>query len=58
MAVADDGRGLPPGFNLESDRGLGLSIVRNLSERNLEGSVAIAPRDDGPGAVATLRFAP
>ena len=58
VAVADDGRGLPPGFDLESDLGLGLSIVRNLSERNLEGAVAIAARDDGPGAVATLRFAP
>ena len=58
VAVADNGRGLPPGFDLESDLGLGLSIVRNLSERNLEGAVAIAARDDGPGAVATLRFAP
>ena len=47
VTVADNGRGLPPGFDLESDRGLGLSIVRNLSERNLEGSVAIAARDVG-----------
>ena len=58
VTVADNGRGLPPGFDLDSDLGLGLSIVRNLSERNLEGSVAIAARDDGPGAAATLRFAP
>ena len=58
VTVADNGRGLPPNFALESDMGLGLSIVRNLSDRNLGGSVSIAPRDDGPGAVATLRFSP
>ena len=58
VTVADNGRGLPPGFDLDSDLGLGLSIVRNLSERNLEGAVAIAARDDGPGAVATLSSRP
>ena len=58
VAVADDGRGLPPGFAFDSDMGLGLSIVRNLCERNLDGTVSIAPHDFGPGAVATLRFTP
>ena len=58
VTVADDGRGVPPGFTLESDMGLGLSIVRNLSERNLDGNVSITARDNGPGAVATLKFTP
>ena len=58
VSVADDGHGLPPGFTFQSDMGLGLSIVRNLSERNLDGTVSIQRRDPGPGAIATLRFSP
>ena len=58
ISIADDGIGLPDGFSLMRDQGLGLTIVRNLVEGNLDGDFDIAPRDDAPGAVATLRFRP
>ncbi len=58
VSVRDDGRGLPSEFSLDRDTGLGLSIVRNVVERNLEGSFEIRAGPDGRGAVATLRFVP
>ena len=58
VSVSDDGQGLPPDFALDRDMGLGLSIVGNLVERNLNGSFSIEPRDGAAGAVATLRFTP
>jgi two-component sensor histidine kinase len=47
LTVADDGRGLPPGWNLEAGSGMGLGVVRDLVERQLEGSIELLP---GPGA--------
>jgi two-component system, sensor histidine kinase PdtaS len=47
MAVADDGRGLPPGFALESDANLGLQIVRTLVESELAGTIVIGANDPG-----------
>ena len=58
VSVRDDGRGLPSEFSLDRDTGLGLSIVRNVVERNLDGSFEIRAGPDGHGAVATLRFVP
>ncbi|MYD92813.1 MAG: GAF domain-containing protein [Chloroflexi bacterium] len=58
ISIEDDGIGLPEGFSLMRDQGLGLTIVRNLVERNLDGDFDIAPRQDAPGAVATMRFRP
>ncbi|MBM4436307.1 MAG: GAF domain-containing protein [Actinobacteria bacterium] len=58
VRVIDDGRGLPPGFALDRDMGLGLSIVRNLVARNLDGAIRIAPGPDGRGACAALTFKP
>jgi two-component sensor histidine kinase len=41
--VVDDGRGLDPGFRIESATGLGLSIVRTLVTTELNGSISMRP---------------
>jgi two-component system, sensor histidine kinase PdtaS len=41
LVVADDGVGLPEGFSLRTNEGLGLQLVRNLVENNLHGSVSL-----------------
>jgi two-component sensor histidine kinase len=38
LEVCDSGRGLPPGFRLEGEDGLGLGLVFRLAERDLGGS--------------------
>jgi two-component sensor histidine kinase len=53
VVVADDGRGLPANFDLESTTSLGLQIVRTLTVGELGGSLDIRPRAEG-GAEATL----
>ena len=54
VEVADDGRGLPPGFDLPSSPRLGLQIVRTLVEGELQGDLVLAPRDGG-GTSARVR---
>jgi len=53
VEVRDDGHGLPPGFTLDQNGGLGVQIVRTLVGKDLRGSFGL--RDDN-GAVATVRF--
>src|SRR3954451_24322016 len=51
MAVTDDGRGLPVGFDAGQAPSLGLSIVRALVESELGGSLSIgAAASDGQAA--------
>ena len=61
VAVQDDGVGLPEGFDIEQTTSLGLSIVRDLVESQLEGDIGMVSlpesegggtrvRDLGPGA--------
>ncbi|MDQ3354046.1 MAG: PAS domain-containing sensor histidine kinase [Actinomycetota bacterium] len=51
LRVSDDGVGLPPGFSVESAKGLGLSIVRSLVTTQIEGSITMGSRaDDEHGA--------
>jgi len=38
IRVEDDGRGLPPEFDLDGDSNLGLRIVRTLVEQDLQGT--------------------
>ena len=51
VAVRDDGRGLPDGFDIEKTTSLGLSIVRDLVASQLEGRIAMdaVPADEGGG---------
>lgn len=53
MSVGDDGRGLPPDFDLERTN-LGLSIVRTLVESELGGHLEIGRSSTGSGTVATI----
>ena len=47
VTVADDGVGLPDGFDLDSATSLGLQIVRTLVVSELGGRLRIAPRPGG-----------
>ena len=51
VAVRDDGVGLPEGFDLERSTSLGLSIVRDLVESQLEGDIGMVslPESEGGG---------
>ena len=49
IEVVDDGRGLEPGFDLDTATGLGLSIVRTLVTTELNGQISMRPATaDGP----------
>ncbi len=41
LTVSDDGRGLPEGFTIEGSKSLGLTIVRDLVEGQLQGTLAL-----------------
>ncbi|GAA1525473.1 PAS domain-containing sensor histidine kinase [Nocardioides humi] len=47
VAVEDDGRGLPEGFDLDAATSLGLSIVRTLVESELGGHLTLGHAPDG-----------
>jgi two-component sensor histidine kinase len=53
VTVADNGRGLPDGFSLDSSDRLGLQIVRTLAQEDLRGSIEMRPRAGG-GTEAVL----
>ena len=55
VVVADDGRGLPPGFDVEKAPGLGLQIVRTLLDSELESALQVRPRPGG-GTEAVIRL--
>jgi two-component sensor histidine kinase len=47
VTVADNGVGLPDGFELDATTSLGLQIVRTLVGSELGGRLQIIPRADG-----------
>ena len=53
VTVTDSGAGLPPGFDLENTKSLGLQIVRTLVEGELGGQLSLQPRTGG-GTVAVV----
>jgi two-component system, sensor histidine kinase PdtaS len=58
IAVADDGVGLPPDFDLSTGAGLGLTIVRTLVESELGGTISVRTNKPGsprPGTVVELQ---
>ncbi len=57
VEVIDDGRGLPEGFDLEQRTSLGLSIVRDLVQSQLGGSISMErlPVASGGGTRARIR---
>ena len=55
FSLTDNGAGLPPGFNLESQDSLGLQIVRTLVDKDLAGRLRF-DRPVGGGSRATLTF--
>jgi two-component sensor histidine kinase len=55
VVVGDDGRGMPPGFDVERAEGLGLQIVRTLLASELDSGLEVRPRPGG-GTEAVLRL--
>jgi two-component sensor histidine kinase len=47
VTVADNGVGVPPGFDPESSTSLGLQIVRTLVISELGGRLSMTPRPGG-----------
>jgi two-component sensor histidine kinase len=56
IEVRDDGFGLPEGFDIEHQSTLGLSIVRDLVVRQLEGMITMeaASAAEGGGTRAAI----
>lgn len=55
VTVSDNGRGLPPDFDISRTRGLGLQIVRTLVEKDLAGTLSFEPGKNS-GSQVTLVF--
>ncbi len=53
LEVRDTGRGLPAGFDLDKDSGLGLKVVRGLIEEELGGSLDV---ESDKGVTVRARF--
>ena len=53
LTVGDDGIGLPAGFDFRHDGAVGLPLVLNLAERQLDGSIELT---DSVGTEFVIRF--
>jgi two-component system, sensor histidine kinase PdtaS len=56
VTIADDGAGLPPGFDVATSDSLGLRIARTLAQ-SLDGTFAMSPAPCGRGTLARLEIA-
>lgn len=54
LDVSDDGRGLPDNFNLETDLGLGLEIVRTSVVEDMQGVFQIGPAPSQAGTLVQI----
>ncbi len=55
ICVADDGEGLPDGFENSDESSLGLTIVRTLVQNDLKGTLDLERRPEG-GTAAVVKF--
>ena len=55
IAITDNGRGMPEGFDWHTSRSLGLSIVNTLVAE-MEGRFELGPNPDGPGTRALVEI--
>ncbi|KAF5415851.1 MAG: hypothetical protein C5S48_04745 [Candidatus Methanogaster sp.] len=53
LTVSDDGVGLPPGFNIDESKTLGLHLVKILTEDQLQGDLEVSSDD---GATFNIEF--
>jgi two-component sensor histidine kinase len=53
VRVADDGVGLPAGFDLQTNEGLGLQVVRSLVHSDLQGTFALRRAATADGQIET-----
>jgi len=58
VRVSDDGSGLPDGFSLDRDSGLGLAIVRQFVVADLGGTITMGPArtQDPVGTLVEIRI--
>jgi two-component sensor histidine kinase len=56
LSVADEGPGLPDGFDPAAGKGLGMKIIRSLIDQ-IGGELRIGPGDGGRGTCFTVLFA-
>jgi two-component sensor histidine kinase len=54
LKVRDDGHGLPPNFNPDTDLNLGLDIVRTTIAEDMQGQFGIMPADPPPGTLVKI----
>jgi two-component sensor histidine kinase len=54
LTVSDDGHGLPADFNMETDLGLGLEIVRTSVIEDMQGTFHLGQAANGAGTLAQI----
>jgi two-component sensor histidine kinase len=54
LSVSDNGRGLPADFNMGTNLGLGLEIVRTSILEDMQGTFHLGPAAKGPGTLAQI----
>jgi len=57
LSVRDEGKGLPPTFDLKSGSGLGMRLVDSFSQQ-LQADLQVVRRDPGTEFILTLPFSP
>jgi two-component sensor histidine kinase len=55
LSVEDDGPGLPAGFRLDDDKGLGMKIIQALVHE-IDGKLRITTGNNGGGAHFAISF--
>jgi len=58
LSVADNGTGLPDGFDADRDAGAGLKVIRFILEKQLHGTLRFAREDGWTTAAARLEHLP